>query len=56
MDSRHSAPHSTVVSNDAAPSSTMPEFTDDAERRDWLIKTLGEPFCRKLGIFRIPET
>ena len=34
----------------------MPEFTDDAERRDWLLKTLGETFCRKLGLFRIPET
>ncbi len=29
-------------------------FTDDAERRDWLIETLGEAVCRKLGVFRIP--
>ena len=34
----------------------MPEFNDDAERRDWLLNTLGETFCRKLGLFRIPET
>ena len=25
------------------------------QRREWLIKILGEPFCRKLGIFRIPD-
>ncbi len=35
-------------------SSSMPEFTDDAERREWLLNVLGEGFCRKLGIFRIP--
>ena len=33
----------------------MPEFHDDAERRDWLLQTLGETFCRKLNLFRIPE-
>jgi glycosyltransferase involved in cell wall biosynthesis len=27
----------------------------DAERREWLIRVLGEPFCRRLGIYRIPE-
>jgi glycosyltransferase involved in cell wall biosynthesis len=30
-------------------------FSQDADRWNWLIETLGEPFCRKLGIFRIPE-
>ncbi len=30
-------------------------FADDAERREWLIETLGEAFCRKLGIFRVPD-
>jgi glycosyltransferase involved in cell wall biosynthesis len=56
MDARFSAPQSTVVSNDTALSATMPEFTDDAERRVWLLKTLGATFCRKLGLFRIPNT
>jgi len=28
---------------------------DDRERLDWLIRTLGEPFCRKLGIYRLPD-
>ena len=28
---------------------------DDVERWNWLIKNLGEPFCRKLGIYRIPD-
>jgi glycosyltransferase involved in cell wall biosynthesis len=30
-------------------------FADDEARRNWLLNTLGEPFCRKLGIYRIPE-
>ena len=29
-------------------------FASDAERLEWLIETLGEAFCRKLGIFRVP--
>jgi glycosyltransferase involved in cell wall biosynthesis len=29
---------------------------DDAERRDWLIRVLGEPVCRRIGIFRLPPT
>ncbi len=28
---------------------------DDVERREWLIQFLGEPFCRKLGIYRVPD-
>jgi glycosyltransferase involved in cell wall biosynthesis len=28
---------------------------DDAARREWLLRMLGEPFCRKLGVYRIPE-
>ncbi len=32
-----------------------PSPQSDADRWKWLIDTLGEPFCRKLGIFRIPE-
>ncbi len=30
-------------------------FASDAERWEWLIENLGEAFCRKLGIFRVPE-
>jgi glycosyltransferase involved in cell wall biosynthesis len=33
----------------------VPEFTDETARREWLIKVLGEPFCRKLGICPIPD-
>ena len=28
---------------------------DDAERREWLIRLLGEPVCRRLGIYRVPD-
>jgi glycosyltransferase involved in cell wall biosynthesis len=27
---------------------------DETERRDWLIRLLGEPLCRKLGVFHVP--
>ncbi len=27
----------------------------DGEHWNWLIKNLGEPFCRKLGYYRIPD-
>ncbi len=39
-------------------SSPRPEvqtLQDDGERWNWLIKNLGEPFCRKLGYYRIPD-
>ena len=29
--------------------------TEEHERREWLIRVLGEPVCRQLGIYRIPE-
>jgi glycosyltransferase involved in cell wall biosynthesis len=32
------------------------EFTDDAERREWLLKAFGETLCRKLGVYRVPDT
>jgi glycosyltransferase involved in cell wall biosynthesis len=35
------------------PNATPPE--DDAERREWLIRVLGEPLCRRLDIYRIPD-
>jgi glycosyltransferase involved in cell wall biosynthesis len=28
---------------------------DDRERLGWLLRVLGEPFCRKLGIYRLPD-
>ena len=28
---------------------------DGHARREWLIRTLGEPFCRKLGLYPLPE-
>jgi glycosyltransferase involved in cell wall biosynthesis len=28
---------------------------DEAERREWLIRVLGEPVARKLGIYRLPD-
>jgi glycosyltransferase involved in cell wall biosynthesis len=34
---------------------TGSRFASDHERREWLIETLGEPFARKLGIYRIPD-
>jgi glycosyltransferase involved in cell wall biosynthesis len=54
MNARSTAHHSIAMSNDEDRGSTIPEFRDDAERRDWLLKALGEPTCRKLGIFRVP--
>jgi glycosyltransferase involved in cell wall biosynthesis len=56
MDVHYPSPQSTARPNDFTLSTTMAEFTDDAERRDWLLKNLGETFCRKLGLFRVPET
>jgi glycosyltransferase involved in cell wall biosynthesis len=56
MDVRYTSPQSSVVSNNDTPNSAMPEFVDDTERRDWLLKNLGDTFCRKLGLFRIPDS
>src|SRR5271156_5929381 len=56
MDVRYPSPRSTAFAKDFTLSSTVAEFTEDAERRDWLLKNLGEKFCRKLGLFRVPET
>lgn len=38
---------------DAMDFTTLPE--DDRERRAWLIRAFGEPFCRKLGIAPLPD-
>jgi glycosyltransferase involved in cell wall biosynthesis len=47
---------SPVVSNRETSRQISPTFANDDERRDWLIETLGEPACRKLGIVRFPES
>lgn len=31
-----------------------PSFPVDEERREWLLNNLGEAFCRKIGVYRIP--
>src|SRR5262249_48890149 len=31
------------------------DFAAERERTEWLLKTLGEPACRKLGVYRISE-
>jgi glycosyltransferase involved in cell wall biosynthesis len=56
MDVRVTSSHSTALSNDGAPSFATAESMDDSERREWLLKTFGEAFCRKIGVFRIPDT
>jgi glycosyltransferase involved in cell wall biosynthesis len=56
MDMRYSSSQSTAVSNEVTMGSSLPEFGDDAERRNWLLTNLGDTFCRKLGLFRIPES
>lgn len=46
----------------ARPSMARPDSNDpaalldplDDERREWLLSNLGEPLCRKLGVYRIP--
>jgi glycosyltransferase involved in cell wall biosynthesis len=44
-------PYSTLIENDDA----MPSPTeDDRERVERLMRTFGEPLCRKFGIFRVP--
>jgi glycosyltransferase involved in cell wall biosynthesis len=37
------------------PAASIPRLMTDSERWSWLIETLGEPFCRKLGVYRIPD-
>ncbi len=32
-----------------------PPPLDDRRRQEWLLQTLGEPTCRKLGIYKMPE-
>ncbi len=39
----------------SVPGLSAPAFTSQSERWEWLIETLGEAFCRKLGIFRVSK-
>ncbi len=55
MDVRTPCTDSPEVGSDGAPRLSVPQFRDDAERRDWLMAALGEPLCRKLGLFRVPD-
>ncbi len=55
MDVRTPSTGSAEVGSDGAPRLSVPRFRDDAERRDWLMTALGEPLCRKLGVFRVPD-
>jgi glycosyltransferase involved in cell wall biosynthesis len=55
MDARTPSTDSPDVGQDGALSLSVPRFRDEAERRDWLMRTLGEPLCRKLGVFRVPD-
>ena len=34
---------------------TAASFASDHERKEWLLATLGEEFCRKNGVYRIPD-
>jgi glycosyltransferase involved in cell wall biosynthesis len=53
MDSR-AQPALTLGSTLMDGSSLIPP-EDENERREWLIRVLGEPLCRQLGIYRIPD-
>jgi glycosyltransferase involved in cell wall biosynthesis len=51
-----------ALAHDALPGSNndrqlgmVPVFADEKARREWLIKVLGEPICRKLGVCPIPD-
>jgi glycosyltransferase involved in cell wall biosynthesis len=40
-----------MLADDALP----PDPDDEHARREWMIRTLGEAFCRKLGVYRLPD-
>ena len=39
----------------AAENPSVPDLSNEHERREWLIQTLGESVCRKIGVYRIPD-
>ncbi len=54
MNPHFSPPASTLTTvADEMTAPTPPE--DERERREWLLRVLGEPLCRKLGIYPIPD-
>jgi glycosyltransferase involved in cell wall biosynthesis len=57
MHDQDSPVHSLPNSHDGVEGArvSVPDFRNDQERREWLLQTLGEPFCRKLGVYRIPD-
>ncbi len=55
MEVRTPSIESAEIGDDGSPCLSVPRFRDDAERRDWLMMALGEPLCRKLGLFRVPD-
>jgi glycosyltransferase involved in cell wall biosynthesis len=40
-----------MLADDALP----PDTDDEHARREWMIRNLGETFCRKLGVYRLPD-
>jgi glycosyltransferase involved in cell wall biosynthesis len=55
MEVRPSSPQSPPDSGNGAPRSSIPPFSTDGDSRDWLLDNLGEPVCRKLGLYRVPK-
>jgi glycosyltransferase involved in cell wall biosynthesis len=55
MDVLSTSSASPRVSKDGLRSPPVPPFRDDAERREWLERALGEALCRNLGIMPIPD-
>jgi glycosyltransferase involved in cell wall biosynthesis len=51
-------PPQALSASEFEPTQTVPSslsFASDHERREWLIGALGEAFCRKIGVYRIPD-
>jgi glycosyltransferase involved in cell wall biosynthesis len=55
VDSPATNPSSLTDGSVPIASSSISAFASDTERVDWLVGTLGEAYCRKLGLFRIPK-
>jgi glycosyltransferase involved in cell wall biosynthesis len=55
MPHTHTMPDSHPPSNNDGFRHGLPDFSDDSARREWLIQTLGEGTCRKLGLFPFPQ-
>jgi glycosyltransferase involved in cell wall biosynthesis len=51
-----SSDHSASAASSLLDALKMADFPeDDADRREWLIRILGEPTCRKLGVYKVPD-